>query len=42
MPETDKMTRVEDAYVRLKGEIRTNRIPPGFQATEPEIALPWE
>ena len=39
MPVTDKMTRVEDAYVRLKGEIRTNRMPPGFQATEPEIAL---
>ncbi len=32
-------TRVEDAYARLKDEIRTNRLPPGFQATEPEIAI---
>jgi DNA-binding GntR family transcriptional regulator len=34
-----KTTRVDDAYSRLKDEIRTNRMPPGFQATEPEIAL---
>jgi DNA-binding GntR family transcriptional regulator len=39
MPETNKITRVDDAYTRLKDEIRTNRMPPGFQATEPEIAL---
>ena len=39
MPVTDKMTRVDDAYARLKDEIRTNRMPPGFQASEPEIAL---
>ncbi|SEF40644.1 GntR family transcriptional regulator [Jhaorihella thermophila] len=31
-------TRVGDAYRRLKAEIRANRLPPGFQATEPEIA----
>lgn len=39
MPMTNKITRVDDAYARLKDEIRTNRMPPGFQATEPEIAL---
>ena len=39
MPEAAKQTRVEDAYVRLKDEIRSNRMPPGFQAPEPEIAL---
>ena len=39
MPVTNKITRVSDAYTRLKNEIRTNRLPPGFQATEPEIAL---
>lgn len=39
MPMTSKTTRVEDAYVRLKKEIRANRMPSGFQATEPEIAL---
>lgn len=32
-------TRVEDAYARLKDEIRTNRLPAGFQAPEPEIAI---
>lgn len=32
-------TRVDDAYGRLKEEIRCNRMPPGFQAPEPEIAL---
>ncbi|MBT8329531.1 MAG: GntR family transcriptional regulator [Desulfofustis sp.] len=36
---TNKVTRVENAYARLKKEIRTNRMPSGFQATEPEIAL---
>ena len=35
----NKITRVDDAYARLKSEIRTNRMPPGFQATELEIAL---
>ncbi|MEM1265630.1 MAG: GntR family transcriptional regulator [Pseudomonadota bacterium] len=37
--EAAKSTRVEDAYARLKDEIRTNRLPPGFQAPEPEIAI---
>ena len=37
--EAAKTTRVEDAYDRLKAEILENRMPPGFQATEPEIAL---
>ncbi|MDO6730878.1 GntR family transcriptional regulator [Marinovum sp. 2_MG-2023] len=32
-------TRVNDAYRQIKEEIRTNRMPPGFQAPEPEIAL---
>lgn len=39
MPEKPKSTRVEDAYTQLKQEIRLNRMPPGFQAPEPEIAL---
>ena len=34
-----KTTRVADAYERLKAEILGNRMPPGFQALEPEIAL---
>jgi DNA-binding GntR family transcriptional regulator len=34
-----KVSRVDEAYDRLKSEIRTNSMPPGFQATEPEIAL---
>ncbi|MDW4499168.1 GntR family transcriptional regulator [Sulfitobacter sp. D35] len=34
-----KVSRVDEAYDRLKSEIRTNAMPPGFQATEPEIAL---
>ena len=38
MSEIVKNTRVTDAYVRLKNEIRENRLPPGFQAPEPEIA----
>ncbi|MEM9429679.1 MAG: GntR family transcriptional regulator [Pseudomonadota bacterium] len=37
--EAARSTRVEDAYARLKDEIRTNRLPPGFQAPEPEIAI---
>lgn len=33
-----KTTRVADAYSMLKDEILSNRMPPGFQAPEPEIA----
>jgi DNA-binding GntR family transcriptional regulator len=29
---------VQDAYLRLKQEIRSNRLPPGFHGTEPEMA----
>ena len=39
MAEAVKSSRVDDAYSRIKDEIRTNRMPPGFQAPEPEIAL---
>ncbi len=39
MAEAVKSSRVEAAYERLKDEIRTNRMPPGFQAPEPEIAI---
>ena len=40
MPEAQrKLSRVGDAYERLKDEIRSNHLPPGFQAPEPEIAL---
>ncbi|NNE80721.1 MAG: GntR family transcriptional regulator [Silicimonas sp.] len=39
MAEAAKSSRVDDAYERLKYEIRTNRMPPGYQAPEPEIAL---
>ncbi len=39
MPEAARTSRVEDAYDRLKAEILSNRMPPGFQAPEPEIAL---
>jgi DNA-binding GntR family transcriptional regulator len=39
MPASEKITRVDDAFERLKEEIRTNRMPAGFQASEPEIAL---
>lgn len=38
MVSTDKSSRVESAYDRLKEDIRTNQLPPGFQATEPEFA----
>lgn len=38
MPAASKSTRVDDAYERLKAEILANRLPAGFQATEPEIA----
>lgn len=33
-----KVSRVDDAYDRLKTEILENRLPPGFQGTEPELA----
>lgn len=39
MAEAIKLSLVEAAYARLKEEIRTNRLPSGFQAPEPEIAL---
>ena len=34
----EKTTRAGDAYQCLKQEIRENRIPPGFQSPEPELA----
>ena len=39
MTESKKASRVDDAYERLREEILENRMPPGFQAPEPEIAL---
>ncbi len=39
MTTADRVSRVDDAYERLKEEILENRLPPGFQAPEPEIAL---
>lgn len=39
MVKSDNPTRVADAYSHLKGEIRANRMPPGFQISEPELAL---
>lgn len=39
MPAAQKSTRTDDAYTQLKIEIRSNRIPPGYLAPEPEIAL---
>lgn len=39
MLQTARPSRVDDAYDRLKDEIRSARMPPGFQAPEPEIAL---
>lgn len=35
---TVRASRVNDAYARLKDEILSNRLLPGFQAPEPEIA----
>lgn len=35
---TEKKSRVGDAYARLKEDIRSNLMPPGYQAPEPEIA----
>ncbi|MEM9682048.1 MAG: GntR family transcriptional regulator [Pseudomonadota bacterium] len=39
MRPNSKINRVDDAYERLKREILQNRMPPGFQATEPEVAI---
>ena len=39
MESSAKLSRANDAYNRLKTEILENRMPPGFQGTEPEIAL---
>lgn len=38
MPEAARSTRASDAYQALKDDIRTNRMPPGYQAPEPELA----
>lgn len=38
MPPDAKTTRVDLAYARLKREILENRMAPGYQAPEPEIA----
>lgn len=38
MPLKDKSTRVDKAYARLKADILAGRLPPGFQAPEPDIA----
>lgn len=39
MVQEAKSNRVEDAYNCLKDEILNGRIAPGFQATEPEVAV---
>ncbi|MEP4198548.1 MAG: GntR family transcriptional regulator [Aliishimia sp.] len=39
MKQAAKSKLVGGAYERLKHDIRMNLMPPGFQATEPEIAL---
>lgn len=39
MEKAAKSTRADDAYHVLKSEIRMNRMPPGFQAPEPELSL---
>lgn len=39
MAQSSKLTRAIDAYQVLKQEIRTNRLPQGFQSLEPELAL---
>ena len=38
MPPKSKSTRVDSAYERLKSDILTGALPPGFQAPEPDIA----
>lgn len=39
MTKAVKTTRADDVYQILKGEIRQNLMPPGYQAPEPELAL---
>lgn len=39
MQKTAKLTRADEVYDVLKGEIRLNQMPPGYQAPEPELAL---
>lgn len=39
MQQPHKISRVSDAYIRLKEAIRNNELPPGFQASEPAIAM---
>lgn len=38
MDSRNKITRVDSAYDRLKEEILSSQLPPGFQAPEPDIA----
>ncbi|MBD8891110.1 GntR family transcriptional regulator [Roseibium litorale] len=38
MEPRNKTTRVDNAYDRLKEEILSSQLPPGFQAPEPDIA----
>ncbi|MEJ8472963.1 GntR family transcriptional regulator [Roseibium algae] len=38
MQRKTKLTRVDNAYDRLKDEILQSKLPPGFQAPEPDIA----
>lgn len=38
MMQKSRSSLVNDAYRRLKQEIRSNRLPPGFHGTEPEMA----
>lgn len=38
MMQKSRSSLVHDAYKRLKQEIRSNRLPPGFHGTEPEMA----
>jgi DNA-binding GntR family transcriptional regulator len=38
MPDTQRTTRAEDAYKTIKDEIRSNRLPPGYQSPEPEMS----
>ncbi|WP_165814706.1 GntR family transcriptional regulator [Labrenzia sp. 011] len=38
MPPKVKSTRVDKAYERLKADILNGKLPPGFQAPEPDIA----
>lgn len=39
MPNPSKANLVDEAYARLKSDIMENRMPPGFQVPEPDIAL---